>query len=135
MDTLYKKINKVFDFLLSLGYPREEIIEMTKAFPGIYSYSIENMKQKIGFYDSIGMHELAIIDAKLLMQSVDLSYARYEFFKENGIEINMANYRKLFICQKQFEKQYGVTKQELLEKYDYNEFSQTYRRKYKSYLI
>ena len=107
---------------MSLGYSREEVIKMTKTLPAIYGLSIENMKQKIEFYDSIGMHKLAIVDAKQLMQSATLSYARYEFYKAKGIEINMFNYKKLFLDQKQFEKQYGVTKQELLEKYDYNKF-------------
>ena len=80
------------------------------------------MKQKIEYYDSIVMHKLAVVDAKLLMQSTALSYARYEFYKDKGNEIDMINYRKLFIGQKNFEKQFGITKQELLEKYDYNKF-------------
>ena len=77
---------------------------MTKTLPAIYSYSIENLKKKTEFYDEINLHELAIIDAKQLMQSVDLSYARYEFYKEQGIIIGINNYKKLFINQKRFEK-------------------------------
>ena len=105
----------------SLGYSREEVIKMTKSLPSIYGYSIENMKQKIEFYDDIDMHDLAVIDPKKLMQSVKLSYARYNFYKDRGIEINMNNYRKLFIGNKQFEKQYGITKEEILKKYNYEE--------------
>ena len=56
------------------------------------------------------------------MQSVDLTYARYEFFKEKGIDITIENYIKLFINNKRFEKQYGITKQEILEKYSYDEY-------------
>lgn len=107
-----------------LGYSKEEIIKMTKTLPVIYSYSIENMKQKIAFYDSIGMHELAVIDAKQLMQSVNLSYARYSFYMDKGINIDIDNYKKLFISQKQFEKSYGITKEELLKKYDYNKYKE-----------
>ena len=33
--------------LKQLGYSQEEIIKMTKMLPAIYSYSIENIKQKI----------------------------------------------------------------------------------------
>ena len=65
------------------------------------------------------MHDLAVINPKLLMQSVDLSYARYMFYKEIGLDVDMSNYRKLFTSNKKFEKTYGVTKQELLEKYSY----------------
>ena len=110
--------------MITLGYTKEEVIRMTKSFTSIYGFSIENMKQKIDFYDSIDMHELAVINPKLLMQSVNLSYARYSFYKDRGIDIDMNNYRKLFVEQKKFEKAYGITKKELLEKYDYNKYKE-----------
>ena len=110
--------------IISLGYTKEEVIKMTKILPAIYGFSIENMKQKIDFYDSIDMHELAVINPKQLMQSVNLSYARYSFYKDRGIDIDMNNYRKLFDGQKRFEKAYGITKKELLEKYDYNKYKE-----------
>ena len=102
-----------------LGYSKEEVIRITKSLPSIYGLSIENMQQKIIFYDSIGLHQLATIDSKKLMQSTKLSYARYMFYKENGLIINEQNYSKLFINQKRFESQYGLTKVEILEKYQY----------------
>ena len=120
IENLKQKIENIMD----LGYSKEEVIKMTKSMPTIYSYSIENMKQKIVFYDSIGMHALAVIDAKQLMQSVNLSYARYSFYMDKGINIDIDNYKKLFIGQKQFEKSYGITKEELLKKYDYNKFKE-----------
>ena len=114
---------KIEDIMV-LGYSKEEVIKMTKSLPQIYSLSKENMKQKIDFYDSIGMHVLAVIDTKYLMQSVNLSYARYSFYMDKGINIDIDNYRKLFIGQKNFEKSYGITKEELLKKYDYNNFKE-----------
>ena len=110
--------------IISLGYTKEEVIKMTKSLPSIYSLSIESIKQKIDFYDSIDMHELAVINPKQLMQSVNLSYARYSFYKDRGIDIDMNNYGKLFVGQKKFEKTYGITKKELLEKYDYNKYKE-----------
>ena len=110
--------------MIALGYTKEEVIKMTKNLPALYGYSIENIKQKIEFYDSVSMHELAVINPKLLMQSVNLSYARYSFYIDRGIDIDMKNYRKLFISQKQFEKAYGISKKELLEKYDYNKYKE-----------
>ena len=107
--------------IVELGYSREEVIKMTKSLPSIYSLSIENMKQKIEFYDEIGLHSVAVIDPKQLMQSTKLSYARYMFYKEKGITITEENYRMLFVGQKKFEKSYGVTKEELIKKYPYNE--------------
>ena len=117
-----ENINQKIEDMEELGYSREEVIKMTKSFPQIYSLSIENIKQKIEFYDSIGLHSLAIVAPKNLMQSTKLSYARYMFFKEKGIVIDETSYRKLFVGQKQFEKQYGLTKNEILQKYPYEEW-------------
>ena len=123
-ETLKKKIEKINIYMEKLGYSRAEVIKMTKSQPAIYGYSIDNIKQKTDFYDSIGLHELAINDTKQLMQSVSLSYARYMFYKEKNIEITDKSYNKLFINQKQFQKAYGITKEELLEKYDYQAYIQ-----------
>ena len=120
IDNIKQKIEDIE----KLGYSKAEVIRMTKSLPAIYGYSIDNIKQKIDFYDSIGLHELAINDTKQLMQSVSLSYARYMFYKEKNIEITDKSYNKLFINQKQFEKAYGITKEELLEKYDYQAYIQ-----------
>lgn len=121
-ETLIRRVKDNYDFLISLGYSKKEIIKMTKRVSAIYGYSIENIKQKIEFYDFIGLHSLAVIDSKKLMQSTKLSYARYMFFKEKGIVIDETNYNKLFAGQKRFEKQYGLTKNEMLQKYPYEEW-------------
>ena len=120
IDNIKQKIED----MEKLGYSKEEVIKMTKNLPAIYSLNIDNIKQKIDFYDSIGLHELAINDTKQLMQSVSLSYARYMFYKEKSIEITDRSYKKLFIGKKRFEKAYGITKEELLEKYDYQAYIQ-----------
>ena len=120
IDNIKQKIED----MEKLGYRKEEVIRMTKNLPSIYGFCIDNIKQKIDFYDSIGLHELAINDTKKLMQSVSLSYARYMFYKEKNIEITDESYKKLFIGQKRFEKAYGITKEELLEKYDYQAYIQ-----------
>lgn len=123
-ETLKKRIEEINMYMEKLGYSRAELIKVTKSLPTIYGLSIDNIRQKIDFYDSIGLHELAINDTKKLMQSVSLSYARYMFYKEKSIEITDRSYKKLFIGQKRFEKAYGITKEELLEKYDYQAYIQ-----------
>lgn len=107
--------------MLSLGYSKEEIMKMTKKLPSLYRLSVENISQKLKFYESIGLREMCINDAKQLMQSVDLSYARYKFLEDREIFITMQNYKLLFRSQKQFEKQFGITKSEILELYNYKE--------------
>ena len=94
---------------------------MTKQLPTIYSLSMENISRKLEFYDSIGLREIIIKDSKKLMQSVEISYARYLFLKDKGIEITTTEYNKLFLNQPQFEKQQGITKEAILNLYNYQE--------------
>ena len=123
IENMKQKIND----MVSLGYTKEEVIKMTKVLPTIYGLSIENIKQKLDFYDSINMRELTVVNSKLLMQSVALSYARYKFYLSIGIEINMKSYRRLFIDNKLFEKTYGITRQEILEKFNYDRYMEEKR--------
>ena len=116
-----ENIKQKIEDIMSLGYTKEEVIKITVVLPQIYCYSLKNIKQKIDFYDSINMHELATVNSRYLMQSTALSYARYMFFKDIGIEINMDNYKKLFPSEKHFEKQYGITKKLLLKNYIYKQ--------------
>ena len=95
---------------------------MTRNFPSIYGFSIENIRLKIEFYDSIGFHFLAIVSPKNLMQSSSLSFARYMFLTENGISMDETNYKILFYELKTFEKKYGVKNEDLLAKYDYEKY-------------
>ena len=108
--------------LISLGYSHEDVIKMTKVLPSLFGISIENIKQKITFLKQIDLDFIAVDDTKKLMQSIDLTYARYMFFKDRGIVINEENYRRLFYNAKQFEKQYGIDKTTLLERYNYQEY-------------
>ena len=51
-----------------------------------------------------------------------MSYARYCFFKEEGIDFSQNNYKRLFVSEKQFIRTYNKTNQQLIEKYNYNEY-------------
>ena len=110
-------IKQKLDDLVKLGYSRQDVIKMTKTFPSLLGLSIENVKKKLDFYGDIGIGNVFINDTKNLMQSVELSYARYYFLYDKGIVIDESNYRKLFYNNKTFEKQFGVSKDYLLEKY------------------
>ena len=90
---------------------------MTLELPALFGYSIENIANKINYYREIGFEFYVIEYPKFLMQSVELSYARYNYFKNNNIEIK--NHRYLFYGESIFKKQFSVTKQELLQMYPY----------------
>ena len=72
-----------------------EVLEIIKYFPEEEYSKIP--KEKIEFYNSIGLHELVLVAPRRLMQSVDLSYARYMFYKDKGIDVSIDNYIILFI--------------------------------------
>ena len=117
-----ENIKQKIEDLVSLGYSHEDVIKMTKTLPSLYSLSIENIKQKTIFLKEINLDFIVVDDTKKLMQSIDLTYARYMFLREKGIEITKDNYKRLFYGAKQFEKQYGIDKSTLLEKYSYQEY-------------
>ena len=117
-----ENIKQKIEDLISLGYSQEDVIKMIKLLPALYSYSIENIKQKITFLGERQLDFIVIEDTKKLMQSIDLTYARYMFFKDKGIEVTRDNYQRLFYSAKIFEKQYGIDKSSLLEKYNYQEY-------------
>lgn len=122
-ETLCKKINENFNYLISLGYTRADVINMTKILPTLYSLSKESIEEKIRYLRDIGLEDIVINDTRQLIQSVFLTYARYEFLtKEKEILIDESNYRKLFCGETNFKKQYGVSKNVLLKKYSYEKY-------------
>lgn len=117
-DNVNTKINNLID----LGFTYEEVIKMIKLFPPILGLSIETIKEKIAFYRELNILDFIIRNPKYLMQSVSLSYARYMFYlMEKNDVINSNTSRRLFVGDKQFSKQFKVTKEELLKRYSYEE--------------
>ena len=109
--------NKIVD-IISLGYTKEEVFYMIITLPSILGLSIENIGSKVEFYNSIGLREMIIKDPRKLIQSVELSYLRYEYYtKECDMDIDMYNYNILFVNSKYFEKRFGVNKKQLAKKY------------------
>lgn len=116
-DTMKQRM----DNLISLNYTKEEALKITKEFPDIYGLTVERIKEKIDFYDSIDMHGLAVEAPKYLMQSIELSYARYQFYLSIGKPVNMCDYRCLFIGEDRFKQVYTTTREDILEKYNYRD--------------
>ena len=92
---------------------------MTKSLPSIYGFTIDNLRKKKEFYDSIGLSKIIFINPKQLIPSIDLIYARYMFYKNMGIEIDIDNYLLLFLGNKIFSLKYGIDREELVKSYPY----------------
>lgn len=118
IESIKTKLNDI----INLGYTKQETIKMTLLLPTLYSLNIENIKRKIDFYKEKNIDFWIKYDTERLMQSVELSYARYKFYENVGISIYKNNYKKLFIDQKEFIREYGKTNKQLMEEYNYDEY-------------
>ena len=119
VDNMAKKI----DDIVSLGYARKQVLSMMYELPSLFGSSVENnTKPKLEFFDSIGLRDIPIKHPSSMIQSIALTYARYMYYKEIGYEINADNYMALSVGEKTFKNRYGVSKEELLERYDYSEY-------------
>ena len=124
--------------LENLGYSRKQTLKITKGLPSILGSDLQKVKEKIEFYDSIGLHWLAIKCPKNLIQSTELSRARYLFFADPDSDFegkriecfNQSNFRRLFIDGRKFEKMYHISNEDLIKKYD-NDYYQEYLKKMK----
>ena len=95
---------------------------MTIKLPPLFGYDFSKIERKINFLKDVNLDFIVLFDTKQLMQSIELTYARYMYFKENGKIIDETNYKYLFESNKKFEKRSNMTKEELLEKYNYEEY-------------
>lgn len=117
MDTIKGK----FKELCSFGYTKDEVLKMTKGLPTIYNLNVDSTVEKLEFYNSIGLRKKMIDRPKNLMQSLKLSYARYRFFQDCDIVVNVDNYKILFDSEKRFYCKNGISNLDLLMMYDYEE--------------
>jgi len=116
IENIKIKINDI----MSLGYSKDEVIKIIKSLPSILGLNIKNIKEKLNFYNSITLSKFIINNPKYLMQSVELSYARYMFLTSSGLIIDETNYYRIFLSQKRFKASYNIDTDKLISMYDYN---------------
>ena len=126
MPSLYsysiENINKKINDLIELGYSKKEVLYLLYELPALFGLTLENIKNKVEFLKDIGLGDIIIKKPKYLIQSIDLTYARYHYLISKNIVITPEKYSLLFKGETAFEKQYGVKKQELIEKYNYKKY-------------
>lgn len=116
------KIKTRIKDLIELGFNKEEVHNISKNFAVIFGLSLENIQEKIDFYEEKGLHELIVKNPKRLIQSITLTYARYQFLSEKNIVIGINNSQRLFKNEREFSKEHNISKEELLELYPYEEY-------------
>lgn len=118
VDTICDKYNRIID----LGIDKDEINGVTIEYPSIINSDTQRTEKIINFFSNIGLRKKIIDDPKnIFIQSVEVSYARYCYYMDSGIEINEDNYKKLFFGWQYFKKVTGISKEELLEMYKYED--------------
>lgn len=116
-----KTLQTKYDAIKNCDYEDKEIIEITSSLPSIYGSSTSLIKEKLKFYNSLGLKEAILHKPTNLIQSIELSYARYNFFLDNNMLITDDNRYLLFVGNEIFERRFNITKEELLNNYPYNE--------------
>lgn len=114
INTIQGRLNH----LINLGFHPNIIKIMFYNFPQIISFTNELIDEKYNYYASINMLDIFIKDPKYLMQSIQLTEARRQYLINKNLDIN--NYKKLFISNKKFKKNYGITNEEILKDYQNN---------------
>lgn len=113
-----EKIEEKINLFLNKDYSKDEIISCIKKYPGILTFPKETIEKKINLYINLNMKDYVIINPMSLMQSNELTYARYMFLKNNPKK-EYNNTKTLFLAQDYFIKKYGLSTEELLLKYPY----------------
>ena len=115
------KKNRVENYFNGLGISNIEFRNMIYRCPNLYGYTVDRIKKHFDFFNNIGLHdELCHNPKSFFMQSIESSYARYMFYRDMHVEINKDTYRRLFYGWTWFKKTYDVTRDCLLEMYNYN---------------
>lgn len=108
IDNIYSKIIDI----MNLGFSKEETINILKKTPQLFGYSIENIKAKVEYLYSINLKHLIVKDSNILIPSKDTTNARYNYLTE----INSFAPKELYKKNKDFEKKYKITKEELIKR-------------------
>ena len=106
-------------YFLNIGYSIDEIIWITRKVPTVFNYSCEGLDEKIKVLKNADLQSEILSRPTCLMQGVELSYARVKFMKENNLVFDHKAFNYLFLSNKEFHKRFGITNEEIKEKYPY----------------
>lgn len=123
---MMEKINN----LILLGYTKGEVLNMILDAPYILGLSFNNIKNKIDYYKIVGIEKHFTKSPKNLMQSVELSYARCEYFHtECDKKIDLNNCHILFYSKAFFTEKFHINNEILINRYKYKLFSNNLKTK------
>ena len=110
-------VEEKIDSIRDCEYTNSDVKSIISNYPGVTSLDKDSIKEKLTFYNGLGLHNIIVREPKHLMQSLVLSKARSDYFESIATPINESNYRRLFMGEKPFVKQFHKTNKELIDKY------------------
>lgn len=116
LNTIKIRVNN----LIRLGFDINIVKYIFYSYPKILSFKIDTLNEKYNYYLKLDMLDLFIKNSKYLMQSLELTDARYNYLINKGLEVNKNNYGKLFVSSKRFKKNYGIDNENILKIYKEN---------------
>lgn len=111
-----------FEELQNEGFTYAEVLMLFKNMPGLFSGDFSRHLGKIRFLREIELENVIFETPKNLIQSVELTYARYNFLKDIEEDISALDFSKLFYDNERFAKKFNKTREQLLEMYSYDEY-------------
>ncbi len=73
--------------------------------------------------------DVELTEEELMYQTIDIVYAKIMFLASIGMEINKQNQKFITLNEKDFYKIFGITTEELLKLYPYNEYEKNIKLK------
>ncbi len=104
-DNISNKFNTLLEII-----DKDDLIKMYINFPLLFGYSLNNILDKINYYNKIKLDTSYIINSKVLVFPLELIKARYFYLSKKD-----NNYNNLFLEDYKFYKKYKIKTTELLE--------------------
>lgn len=108
-ETIMAKIAVLNNF-----FSEEETKRIILDFPQIFNFSVDSLLEKFNIYKKNGVIDLINGIPKRLMQSTELTLARFELFNNLNVPLEVVS-KNLFACQKDFVRKFGFTNEETLK--------------------
>ena len=103
-----------FNNLLFFDFSIESIRKMIINLPILFGYNINTVKERISYYDEIGLKNLITINSSILLFPCELIKRRYDFLSKT-ISIDDNNYKYLFLNDIEFYKKFKISKTDLMK--------------------
>ena len=88
-ESLYENIKSLFEYLLSIGYSKTNILKMVKLHPGLCCYSSEIINEKVKFLISLGYTKEEVLKMTVVSSSMfGLSIDNIKSKINNLLELN-----------------------------------------------